>query len=274
MTSSRVLRLRAIALVDRGLDTLLTRFSREGHEAGAEESGLGRRAFLSSSASSLALALLAGCDSQGPRSAERLLAYATRKNEAIERWLLRHTSMDHGSPGGVIAGDRFPSYFVSPTVPMYDPVARGPWVLEVGGMVRTPLRLTLDELIALPRTEQRVNHFCVEGWNAVARFAGVPLREIAQRAGVLPGAAVVDFESFDNAYHESWDLESALHPQTLIVYAKDGTPLSPAYGAPARVHSPIKLGYKNTKYLTRVMFLAERNGGYWSDKGYEWYGGT
>jgi DMSO/TMAO reductase YedYZ molybdopterin-dependent catalytic subunit len=84
----------------------------------------------------------------------------------------------------------------------------------------------------------------------------------------------VDFQSFDDDYHESWDIESATHPQTLVVYAKDGAALSPAYGAPARVHSPVKLGYKNTKYLTAIVFLPERNGGYWSDRGYEWYGGV
>jgi DMSO/TMAO reductase YedYZ molybdopterin-dependent catalytic subunit len=50
--------------------------------------------------------------------------------------------------------------------------------------------------------------------------------------------------------------------------------LPPPYGAPARLHSPVKLGYKNVKYLTRISFMAERNGGYWSDQGYEWYGGT
>ena len=67
---------------------------------------------------------------------------------------------------------------------------------------------------------------------------------------------------------------SALHPQTLIVYGQDGAPLGPAFGAPARVYSPVKLGYKNTKYLTRILFLPEKNGGYWSDQGYEWYGGV
>ena len=82
------------------------------------------------------------------------------------------------------------------------------------------------------------------------------------------------FESFDSGYHESWDLESATHPQTLVAYALDGRFLAPAHGAPARLHSPIKLGYKNTKYLTRVVFMPRRNGGYWSDQGYEWYGGT
>jgi len=84
----------------------------------------------------------------------------------------------------------------------------------------------------------------------------------------------VDFASFDSDYHESWDIESAMHPQTIVVYAQDGHYLNAAWGAPARVYSPVKLGYKNTKYLTRIMFLPERNGGYWSDRGYEWYGGV
>jgi DMSO/TMAO reductase YedYZ molybdopterin-dependent catalytic subunit len=121
---------------------------------------------------------------------------------------------------------------------------------------------------------QRVEHFCVEGWTAVATFWGVPMTEIVKAAGASPEAQYVDFASFDDDYHESWDLESATHPQTMIVYAKDGQFLSPGYGAPARLHSPVKLGYKNVKYLTRISFMAERNGGYWSDRGYEWYGGT
>ncbi|HXE59776.1 MAG TPA: molybdopterin-dependent oxidoreductase, partial [Gemmatimonadaceae bacterium] len=82
------------------------------------------------------------------------------------------------------------------------------------------------------------------------------------------------FASFDSDYHESWDLASALHPQTLVAYGLDGRFLGAGHGAPARLHSPIKLGYKCTKYLTRVEFMAQRNGGYWSDRGYEWYGGT
>jgi len=85
---------------------------------------------------------------------------------------------------------------------------------------------------------------------------------------------IVDFGGFDKGYHESWDMKSAMHPQTLIAYGMDGYLLTPAHGAPARLHSPVKLGYKNTKYLTRVVFMPVRNGGYWSDQGYEWYGGT
>ena len=239
-----------------------------------ERAPLGRRRFLTVGTRALAAALLAACDSQGPAGAQRLLRLAERKNEGLERWLLRHTSMDRAKPGARTAGRSFPSYFVSPTVPLWDEQRRGPWRLEVAGLVERPMHFTLDELTRLPHVQQRVDHYCVEGWNAVATWWGVRVRDLARLVGAQPAAQYVDFQSFDEDYHESWDLESATHPQTLIAYARDGHYLPPAYGAPARLHSPVKLGYKNTKYLTRVVFMAERNGGYWSDQGYEWYAGT
>ena len=113
------------------------------------------------------------------------------------------------------AGERFPSYFIADEVPEWDEAARGVWRLEVGGLVRRPLRLTLDELKGLPRTELRLEHFCVEGWSAVAVRTGVRLSELARLAEVDPNAGYVDFQSFDDDYHESWDIESALHAQTL-----------------------------------------------------------
>ncbi len=176
--------------------------------------------------------------------------------------------------GAKIAGSAFPSYFISNNVPVWDESVRGPWTLEVSGLVQTPVQLSLDDLRKLPFRSQRVDHFCVEGWNAVAVWQGARLSDIARAVGVKPDAGYVDFQSFDDGYHESWDIESAMHPQTLIAYAMDGHQLGMAHGAPARVHSPVKLGYKNTKYLTKIVFLPERNGGYWSDQGYEWYGGV
>jgi DMSO/TMAO reductase YedYZ molybdopterin-dependent catalytic subunit len=140
--------------------------------------------------------------------------------------------------------------------------------------VRKPLSLTLQDLQKLPRRTQRVNHYCVEGWTAVAVWSGVRVSDIAKAAQITNDADYVDFQSFDSDYHESWDIDSALHPQTLIAYGMDGRFLGADHGAPARVHSPVKLGYKSTKYLTRVVFMPRRNGGYWSDKGYEWYAGV
>jgi len=240
----------------------------------AERLGIDRRRFLMAATGAMGASFLAACDSMGPRSAKRILEFAEAKNEIIERKLFRHTTMNSPKMSAKDAGRAFPAYFISSEVPKWNEAARGEWRLEVSGMVRNQLSLSLSELASLPRTGYRLDHFCVEGWTAVAARTGVLLSELARRAGVEPGARYVDFQSFDENYHESWDIESAMHPQTLIVYAQDGQFLSPEYGAPARVYSPVKLGYKNTKYLTKIVFLPERNGGYWSDRGYEWYAGV
>lgn len=235
--------------------------------------GLDRRDFLALGGIASA-AFLAACNSRGPKSAEKLLRYAERKNRGVERALFRHTSMDIVPANAFAAGNKLPSYFVSPTVPVWDESVRGKWRLEVSGLVSNPLALTLEDLQRLPQVSRRVNHYCVEGWTAVETWTGCAFSELAKVARVSPDAHYVDFQSFDDDYHESWDIESAMHPQTVVAYGLDGKMLEPAHGAPARVFSPIKLGYKNTKYLTRIVFLPKMNGGYWSDQGYEWYGGT
>jgi DMSO/TMAO reductase YedYZ molybdopterin-dependent catalytic subunit len=235
---------------------------------------MNRRRFVTIGAGSIAGSLVTGCNAVGPKSAASLLDYAERKNEQLERWLFRNGSRNRVDPAARLSGRAFPRYFVSERVPMWNEAERGAWRLEVSGAVRRPLSLSLDDLVRMRSVSQRVDHFCVEGWTARAEWTGVRMSEIARAAGATSDAQYVDFQSFDSGYHESWDIDSALHPQTLIVYGMDRAMLGAGHGAPARVHSPIKLGYKNTKYLTRVIFMPTRAGGYWSDRGYEWYGGV
>ncbi|HET6760651.1 MAG TPA: hypothetical protein VFH13_01060, partial [Gemmatimonadaceae bacterium] len=82
--------------------------------------GIDRREFLALSGGLVSAAVLAACDSRGPKSAEKLLRYAERKNTAVERALFRHTTMDKVRPGAHDAGSKLPSYYISPTVPIWD----------------------------------------------------------------------------------------------------------------------------------------------------------
>jgi DMSO/TMAO reductase YedYZ molybdopterin-dependent catalytic subunit len=164
----------------------------------------------------------------------------------------------------------FPQYFISNRMPL----APAHWALKVGGLVQRPMVLSLEELTRLPRTDYRIRHHCVEGWSAVAAWHGVRVSELAKLVGVDPRATFVEFRSFDSDYFSSWDGPSAFHPQTILAYGMNGQPLLPEYGAPLRLYSGVKLGYKMVKYLTEVNFLPEPTGGTWEDRGYEWYAGV
>ena len=166
----------------------------------------------------------------------------------------------------------FPAYSITHPLPqLTDPAG---WALEVGGLARRPTRLTLEMIQAMPRIRYTVKHHCVEGWSAVATWTGASLASVVRLVEPTVAAKYLRFDSFDRGYSNGWDLESAMHPQSILAYAFNDHPLGPAHGAPLRLYSPVKLGYKLTKYLTKITFTAERPGGYWEDQGYPWLGGV
>jgi DMSO/TMAO reductase YedYZ molybdopterin-dependent catalytic subunit len=215
-----------------------------------------------------ASALIAGCQSA---PAQVFLSGMTTWNQFVQQLLFSRRRLAPEEPASALTpASEFPAYFVSPMMP-YPP---NNWSLKVGGMVDRPMVLSLADLKRLPRTDMRVRHHCVEGWSAVASWHGVQLREIARMAGAHRDARYVEFRSFDAGYWSSWDRESALHPQSLLAYGMNGHDLYPDHGAPLRIYSPVKLGYKSVKYVTEVNFLPTRTGGYWENQGYEWYAGV
>jgi DMSO/TMAO reductase YedYZ molybdopterin-dependent catalytic subunit len=134
--------------------------------------------------------------------------------------------------------------------------------------------LTLDRVLEMPVTEMRVRHYCVNGWTAVASWRGVRLSAIARLAGVDQRAKYVEFRSFDNGYWSGWDLASAMHPQTLLAYGMNGHALGAEHGAPLRLYSAIKLGYKSVKYLSEINFLPNKITGFCEDRGADWFAGV
>jgi DMSO/TMAO reductase YedYZ molybdopterin-dependent catalytic subunit len=158
--------------------------------------------------------------------------------------------------------------------------------LEVGGLVERPASLSLADLRALPNRTQITRHDCVEGWSAIGKWTGVPLAAVLARAGVRPGARYVVFRCADpmdgteeSRYYESIDMDDAHHAQTILAYGLNGAPLPVGNGAPLRLRVERQLGYKMAKYLMSIELvesfdaIAGGKGGYWEDRGYEWYAG-
>lgn len=215
------------------------------------------------------LATACGWDG-GPLLRPRLDA-AARLNDRVGQLLFSTDRLARTYPESA-RSPRMPTYWTAKVMPeVADPDA---WRLPVGGLVQAPLTLSLAMLQQMPSVTYTVKHHCVEGWTAIATWTGVPLATIVQAVQPLARAEYVRFDSFDAGYHNGWDLPSTMHPQTILAYAWNGQPLTPARGAPVRLYSPVKLGYKLTKYLSAITFTDQRPGGYWEDKGYPWFGGV
>jgi DMSO/TMAO reductase YedYZ molybdopterin-dependent catalytic subunit len=218
-------------------------------------------------------ALAAACGWDGGPVLRPKLEMIGRANDWIGEHLLESGS--RAAPEYPVTArtiGQFPAYFVSDDVPMLEQPES--WGLEVGGLVGKPVRLTLAQLKALPSVTYTVKHHCVEGWTAVATWTGVRVSAVTRFVEPSAEARYIRFDSFDSGYLNGWDLKSAMHPQTILAYAWNDRPLQPDHGAPLRLYSPAKLGYKLTKYLTAMTFTRERPGGYWEDRGYPWFGGV
>ncbi len=148
------------------------------------------------------------------------------------------------------------------------------WKLIVEGQVERPGEYTLDRIKALPKYVQNVRHICIEGWDVIGNFGGARMADFLKLIGADPAARFVEVACYDD-YYTSYDLESCLHPQSLLCYEMYGKPLDRGHGAPLRTHLPAKLGYKSAKYLfsLRVGSVLGKQRGFWEDQGYSWHGG-
>lgn len=167
------------------------------------------------------------------------------------------------------------------------------WRLKITGLVSNPMSLSLADIRRLPPRTQITKHDCVEGWTAIGMWTGVQLGLVLKAAGVSPRARYAVFRCADNLdgeptkggeqssgqYYESIDLEDAFHPQTLLAYELNGDALDVAHGAPLRLRVERQLGYKHAKYIESIELtdsfhnIGGGKGGYWEDRGYEWYAG-
>ena len=76
------------------------------------------------------------------------------------------------------------------------------------------------------------------------------------------------------ACYSSIDMAAALHPQTFLTFKISDEILAPRYGYPLKLRIPTKLGFKNPKWITAIFVTNRFPGGFWEDRGYNWFAGV
>jgi len=234
-----------------------------------------RRLFLRRGLSLGALSLLAGCDLTDQftydERVQRVLTAMSRWNDGAQAWLFDPKRLAPEFPESMITTPfPFNAYYDEDEIRMVD--AAG-YKLEVAGLVREKRAWSLPELYALPEVSQVTRHICVEGWSAIGKWSGVRFSEFLQRIGADITARYVGFKCADD-YYSSIDMATALHPQTQLSFKYAGETLPPKYGFPMKLRVPTKLGFKNPKHIVALFVTNDYPGGYWEDKGYNWYSGS
>ncbi len=141
--------------------------------------------------------------------------------------------------------------------------------LEVGGLVKRQLYLTLEDLRAMPKQTQITKHCCIQGWSGVAEWGGVSLRHIVGLCQPLPSARYIVFYAFDNKstsephaqgpgyFYGTIRMELADDPQTILAYEMNGQPLPILHGAPLRLRVETQLGFTMVKYISAIEFIED-----------------
>lgn len=149
------------------------------------------------------------------------------------------------------------------------------------------LTLTLKQIQSLPHVEQITELFCIEGWSIVQKWKGVRFVDFAAKYpppnadGSKPDVLnhpenlvpYVAMETPDGGYYVGLDMQSALHPQTLLCWEMNGKLLTQEHGAPLRLVIPVKYGVKNIKRIGTITYTADKPKDFWAEQGYDWYAG-
>ena len=229
-----------------------------------------RRKVLRGALSLGALTMLTGCSVTDQSAVQAALQAVSGFNDKIQGLLFRP---DHLVPtyteAEVVKPPRFNAFY---DVEDVKPVDVSGWRLELAGMVADKTAWTAQQIYKLPEQELIIRHICVEGWDYIGQWSGVNLRYFLERIGADLKAGYVAFKCADG-YTGSIDMATALHPQTILAtkYAKQ--PITDPFGFPLRLRTATKLGFKNPKWITSMEVTDRYPGGYWEDKGFNWFSG-
>jgi DMSO/TMAO reductase YedYZ molybdopterin-dependent catalytic subunit len=256
---------------------------------------LTRRKFLGAGAAGASSLVLGGCDAfnflaDRDGTVRDVLEKANDVTYYVQRFLIGDALAREYAESEIRQGQR-PNGSTDPQSAEYLALKANDFAdyrLSVTGLVETPKSYSLAELRNMPSRTQITRHDCVEGWSCIAKWTGPPLSVVLDEVKLKPAARYIVFHCYDNMgngasgpnfYYESCDLVDARHPQTILAYGLNNEALPVPNGAPMRVRIERQLGYKQPKYVHTIEAvssfaeIARGKGGYWEDRGYEWYAG-
>ncbi|MDN5769124.1 MAG: molybdopterin-dependent oxidoreductase, partial [Humibacillus sp.] len=135
--------------------------------------------------------------------------------------------------------------------------------LRIDGLVENPVTLSLEQLRAMPPQEQITQHFCIQGWSGVAKWGGIPMRDLCDLVKPLPEAKYVVFYSLaaggpdGGTYYDVHSIEGMRHELSLLAYDMNGERLSVLHGAPLRLRNEVEVGFKMVKWIAAIEFVAD-----------------
>jgi DMSO/TMAO reductase YedYZ molybdopterin-dependent catalytic subunit len=240
-----------------------------------------------------AIAALAGGGFLLPQDTLRRMGVHRIVNSPAKEWFLNKAlRIDDDVAEALYSGNRrVPTYTKSQITPLKnnyngatpDPGYISGWNLTIDGL-DSGLSVSLDVRNLINRFsmhEQITRLVCVEGWSAIAWWAGFRFDDLLRAYPPMSQAKWARVESSVNLdesgnpdpYFMSNDLATARHPQTMLATHFNGQPLTVDHGAPLRLLVPVKLGLKNVKAITKITYSAEEPGDYWAERGYSCYDG-
>jgi len=154
------------------------------------------------------------------------------------------------------------------------------WQVSVEGLVRKPKIFDLDDLLKISSPEERIYRMrCVEGWSMVIPWAGFSLSKLLAVVEPTNDAKYVAFETLldpkrmpgQNSsvlkwpYVEGLRMDEAMHPLTLLASGIYGNALPPQDGAPIRLVTPWKYGFKGIKSIVKIKLVAAQPRTTWGE---------
>lgn len=161
-----------------------------------------------------------------------------------------------------------------------------PWKLQIDGLVKKPITLDLDDIRKMG-LEQRVYRFrCVEAWAMTLPWMGVPLSSLLALAEPLAEARFISMTSFFDPsiaprqnssaspwpYQEGLTIAEAMNPLTFAAVGLYGKMLQPQNGAPFRIVTPWKYGFKGPKSVVKIRLLRSQPSTFWNSLQGQEYG--